>query len=310
MKILSSPISRRQFIRLAGGAVLYGLTPVPAVFPAPAPDNSRKFIAEASSAQSPCDIQALTRKLFESVGGMSRFISKGDVVIIKPNFSWARAPQLGATTHPEVLEAVILLCQEAGAQKVRVGDNTIHDARNCFAVTGAEQVAKKTGADLIFPLPNLMRDINLHGHRLNTWPVFTPFIEADKIINLPVAKVHGLSGLTLGMKNWIGAVGGRRNALHQDIHQSITVLAQYFKPAVTLIDAVRIMTANGPSGGSPSDVTVANRLILSNDPVAADARACDLFQVQPSTIGYIQLAQKWGLGTTDFSQLTHYQVVL
>jgi uncharacterized protein (DUF362 family) len=301
-------ISRRRFIRLAGGAVLYSLVPTP--FQGIAAETGSGFIAEASCSKPPCDVRALTRKLFESVGGMSRFISKGDVVVIKPNFSWARSPDLGATTHPDVLETVIFLCQEAGAKKVRIADNTIHEARNCFAVTGADQVAKKTGADLVFPLSNLMRDMNLQGHRLNVWPVYTPFKEADKIINLPVAKVHGLSGVTLGMKSWIGAVGGRRNVLHQDIHQSIVDLAQFFRPTITLIDAIRIMTANGPSGGSASDVAVANRLILSDDPVAADARACDLFQIQPSAIAHIQLAQKWGLGTADFSRLTRYQVEL
>jgi uncharacterized protein (DUF362 family) len=308
MNTESPRISRRQFIRMAGGAVLSGIVPSP--LSGFAAETGKGFISEASSGKEACDVRALTRKLFESAGGMSRFVSKGDVVVIKPNFSWARAPQLGATTHPDVLETVIFLCQEAGAQKVRIADNTIHEARNCFAVTGADQVAKKTGADLVYPLSNLMRDMNVQGHRLNVWPVFTPFKEADKIINLPVAKVHSLSGLTLGMKNWIGAVGGRRNALHQDIHQTIVDLAQFFRPTITLIDAIRIMTANGPSGGSTSDVAVANRLILSDDPVAADALACGLFQVQPSAVAHIQLAQKWGLGTADFSRLTRYQAVL
>jgi uncharacterized protein (DUF362 family) len=308
MNTKSPRISRRQFIRIAGGAILCSI--VPSRFSEVAAETRSGFIAEASSSKDICDVRALTRKLFESAGGMSRFVSRGDVVVIKPNLSWARSPDLAATTHPDVLETVVFLCQEAGAKKVRIADNTIHEARNCFAVTGADQVAKKTGTDLVYPLSNLMRDMNLHGHRLNVWPVFTPFKEADKIINLPVAKVHGLSGITLGMKSWIGAVGGRRSALHQDIHQSIVDLAQFFRPTITLIDAIRIMTANGPSGGSASDVAVANRLILSDDPVAADAIACSLFKIQPSAISHIQLAQKWGLGTTDFSRLTRYQAVL
>lgn len=308
MKTETPRISRRQFIRLAGGAFLYGI--VPSRFSAIAAETGQGFIAEAAFGKEICDVRALTRKLFESAGGMSRFVSKGDVVVIKPNLSWARSPDLGATTHPDVLETVVFLCQEAGAKKVRIADNTIHEARNCFAVTGADRVAKITGADLVYPLSNLMRDMNLQGHRLTVWPVFTPFREADKVINLPVAKVHGLSGVTLGMKSWIGAVGGRRNSLHQDIHQSIVDLAQFFRPTITVIDAIRIMKANGPSGGSTTDVAIANRLILSDDPVAADACACGLFQIQPSAIAHIQLAQKWGLGTTDFSKMTRYQVVL
>ena len=269
-----------------------------------------KFIVEGISRQNDYSIKMLTRKVFEAAGGMQQFISKQDVVVIKPNISWARAPHLAATTNPEVLEAVIELCHEAGAKKVRIADHTIHDARRCFAITGAGLVAQKTGADLIFPRSSLMREMKLQGHRLNTWPVFVPLVEADKIINLPVAKVHVLSDLTLGMKNWIGAVGGRRNALHQDIHQTIVDLAQFFKPTVTLIDATRIMIANGPSGGRAADVSVANRLILSNDPVAADAKAAGLFGFNPQDVGFIHLGQKWGLGTYRFENLSQKQVAI
>jgi uncharacterized protein (DUF362 family) len=156
-----------------------------------------------------------------------------------------------------------------------------------------------------------MRDMKLHGNRLDVWPVFVPLVEADKVINVPIAKVHGLSTLTLGMKNWIGGVGGRRSALHQDIHQSIVDLAQFFNPTVTLIDATRIMITNGPSGGSPSDVAIRNTLILSDDPVAGDAKAAaGLFDYVPSEVGFIQLGQKWGLGTYDLEKLAAQRVVL
>ncbi len=272
--------------------------------------STKKILVDAKGPTTGCDIQLLTRRLIESAGGMSRFVSKGDIVVIKPNVSWARAPQLGATTHPDVLKAVVDICMEAGAKRVRIADNTIHDARQCFAVTGVGQVARESGADLVFPLSSQMKDMKIHGHRLDVWPVFRPFVEADTIINIPVAKVHGISGLTLGMKNWIGAVGGRRNALHQDIHQTIVDLAQYFKPKLTLIDATRIMIANGPSGGGESDVAIKNRLILSDDPVAADAHATALFGMKPGDIAHIRLAEKYGLGATDLSVLDVRQVVL
>ena len=112
------------------------------------------------------------------------------------------------------------------------------------------------------------------------------------------------------MKNWIGAVGGRRHLLHQDIHQTIVDLAQFFKPSLTLIDATRIMVKNGPSGGSLSDVIVKNRLIMSDDPVAADAKASLLFDHNPEKIGFINLGQKRGLGTYDFLQLDQKKVIL
>jgi uncharacterized protein (DUF362 family) len=275
-----------------------------------AKNEKERFIIQGLGQTKGYAIKDLTEKVFEAAGGITRFISRGDVVIIKPNISWARAPNLAAATNPEVLESVIELCYTAGAKKVRIADNTIHEARRCFAITGAGMVAKKTNADLIFPRSSLMKEMKIQGDRLDVWPVFVPFMEADKVINLPVAKTHSLSILTLGMKNWIGAVGGRRNVLHQDIHQTIVDLAQFFKPTVTLIDAIKIMTKNGPSGGSLSDVSMKDTLILSNDPVAADALAAGLFNRRPEQIGFIRLAQKRDLGTYDIQQLDQKKVVL
>ncbi len=117
-----------------------------------------------------------------------------------------------------------------------------------------------------------------------------------------------LSSLTLGMKNWFGAIGGRRGSLHREIHPNIVDLSQFFKPTITLIDATRIMTRNGPSGGSISDVVIKNTLILSDDPVAADGKAALLFGKEPQNIGHIKLARKRGLGTYDFSKLLQKKV--
>jgi len=268
------------------------------------------FVVEGIGTREGYNKKDLVRRVFEAAGGMRQFVSRGDVVVIKPNISWARSPHLAATTNPEVLQGVIELCQEAGAKKVRIADNTIDDARLCFKVTGAEAVARETGAELVYPSASLMRDMKLRGHRLDVWPVFLPLVEADKVINLPVAKHHVLSSLTLGIKNWIGAVGGRRGSLHGNIHQNIVDLAQFFKPRVTLIDATRIMIRNGPFGGSTSDVVANNTLILSDDPVAADAKAALLFGKRPKEIGFIRLAQRWGLGTHDFSRLLQKQISL
>lgn len=312
----NQPITRRESIKrlfkVSGGLALTGIltSPLQKKLTAWAAPLNEKFVIEGIGQSNGYSIKALTRKVFEAAGGINRFVSKQDVVVIKPNISWARAPHLAATTNPEVLEAVIELCQEAGAKKVRIADNTIHDARRCFAITGTGIVAKKTGADLVFPRSSLMRNMKIQGHRLDVWPVFVPLVEADRVINLPVAKVHVLSGLTLGMKNWIGAIGGRRSALHQDIHLTIVDLAQFFKPTITLIDATRVMISNGPSGGRISDVEVKNRLILSDDQVAADAKAADLFDHRPEEIGFIRLASKWGVGSYELQKLSQRKVVV
>ncbi len=303
--------SVKKILQLSVGVVMAGGTGR-SFFPGKAIGEGKPsgWLVEGIGAKTGYSVRELTGRVFDAAGGIKRFVSSGDVVVIKPNISWARAPHLAATTNPEVLEAVIDLCREAGAKKIRIADNTIHDARRCFAVTGAGKVAEKTGADLIYPRSSMMKEMNLQGEQLKEWPVFTPFIEADKVINLPVAKVHGLSELTLGMKNWIGAVGGRRSALHQNIHETIVDLARFFKPTLTLIDATRIMVANGPSGGSESDVRAANQLILSNDPVAADAKGALLFAMKPEDVGFIRLADKRGLGTSDLTRIEQTRVSL
>ena len=302
----------KRLLRISGTLALYASSGWPLSCPGSTWAQPKKtgFIAEGIGQKEGYSVKELIRKVLEAAGGITRFVSRGDVVVIKPNISWARRPDLAATTNPEVLKGVIELCYEAGAKKVRIADHTIHDARRCFAITGAGKVAKETNADLVYPRSSLMKRMKLNGHRLDVWPVFTPLVEADKVINLPVAKHHSLSTLTLGMKNWIGGVGGSRWSLHQDIHQSIVDLAHFFKPEVTLIDAIRIMTQNGPSGGSTNDVTSKNTLILSDDPVAADARASMLFKLKPQNIGYIHLAQKAGLGTYDLSMLEKKRVVM
>jgi uncharacterized protein (DUF362 family) len=310
------PITRREsikkIVKISGSLAVAGAVTWPMERPSMATSASENtnFIAEAIGQTQGYSIRTLTRNLFDAAGGIDRFVSKGDVVVLKPNISWARRPEMAASTNPYVLQAVVELCQEAGAKKIRIADNTIHDARQCFALTGAGMVAKNTGADLVFPRSSLMRNMALKGNRLDTWPVFKPLVEADVLINIPVAKHHSLSTLTLGMKNWIGAVGGSRYSLHQDIHQSIVDLAQFFKPTVTLIDAIRIMTRNGPSGGSTSYVQEKNTLILSNDPVAADAKAALLFNRTPKHLGFIHLAQEQGLGTYDLQKLDQKKVVL
>jgi uncharacterized protein (DUF362 family) len=299
------PMTRREsvhtLLKLTGSAAAAaaGLWPSAARSASP----QRRFLIEAVAESEKVSVAFLTRKTFEAAGGIHRFVSGGDVVVIKPNISWARRPELAATTHPQVLQTVIELCQEAGAKKVRIADNTIDTAEFCFSASGATDVAKITGADLIHPHPSLMREMKLRGDRLDVWPVYLPIVEADKVINLPVAKDHILSSLTLGMKNWFGAIGGRRGSLHREIHPNIVDLAQFFKPTITLIDATRIMARNGPSGGSTSDVVTKNTLILSDDPVAADGKAALLFGKEPQNIGYTKLARKRGLRTYDFSKL-------
>jgi uncharacterized protein (DUF362 family) len=145
--------------------------------------------------------------------------------------------------------------------------------------------------------------MKLGGNALKSWPIYTEVMEADKVINVPIAKTHGLTTLTLGMKNWMGVMGGSRGRIHQRIEGSIVDVALLIRPALIVLDAVRILTANGPGGGDLSDVKRANTVVAGTDQVAVDAYGATLFGMKGADIGHIVAAHRAGLGTMDISRL-------
>ena len=245
----------------------------------------------------------IVKAAVEGMGGMKRFVSRGDVVVIKPNIGWDRAPEQAANTNPEVVAETVRLCYDAGAKKVIVTDMSCNDPRRCFFRSGIGKSAKDAGADVQLPKDYKFRKIAIKGEVLKVWPVYTVILEADKVINIPIAKHHNHSTLTLGMKNWYGLLGGRRRDLHQNIHMSIADLAGFIRPTLTIIDAYRILIKNGPQGGSIRDVKMMNTVAVSTDPVAVDAFAATLFDKKPEEIGYIVEAYKRGLGNINFTEL-------
>lgn len=252
----------------------------------------------------PDEPRALVRAVLENLGGMRRFISRQDVVVIKPNIAWDRTPEQAANTNPEVVAEVVRQCWEAGARRVIVTDVSCNEAQRCFRRSGIEAAARREEAEIILPDPDLFREVNLDGVVLKTWPVFKPFLEADKIFNLPIAKHHELTGATLGMKNWYGILGGQRNRLHQQIHQSLADLAAFMLPTLTILDCYRILVRNGPTGGNLEDVALKKTVIAATDPVALDAYAAKAYwDLDPGRLPYLQMAANRGLGTTEFEKL-------
>ncbi|OGW03775.1 MAG: cytoplasmic protein [Nitrospinae bacterium RIFCSPLOWO2_01_FULL_39_10] len=245
----------------------------------------------------------IVKAAVEGMGGMKRFVSRGDIVVIKPNIGWDRAPEQAANTNPEVVAETVRLCYDAGAKKVIVTDMSCNDPRRCFFRSGIGKSAKDAGADVQLPKDYKFRKMAIKGDVLKVWPVYTVILEADKIINIPIAKHHNHSTLTLGMKNWYGLLGGRRKDLHQNIHMSIADLASFIHPTLTIIDAYRILIKNGPQGGSIRDVRMMNTVAVSTDPVAVDAFATTLFDKKPEEIGYIVEAYKRGLGNINYTEL-------
>ena len=248
--------------------------------------------------------RALVQRAFEDLGGIRRFVSSHDVVVLKPNIAWDRTPEQAANTNPEVVAEVVRQCWQAGAKRVIVTDVSCNEPRRCFQRSGIQAAARAEGAEVILPDPELYREVDLGGVVLKSWPVFKPFLEADKIINLPIAKHHGLTGVTLSMKNWYGILGGQRNRLHQQIHQSLADLANFILPTVTLLDCYRILLRNGPTGGNLEDVVLKKTMVAGTDPVAIDAYVAKAYwNLDPEHLPYLQMAAERGLGTVDFEKL-------
>lgn len=246
---------------------------------------------------------AITKAAINALGGIRTFIARGDVVVVKPNIGWDRLPEYAATTNPEVVKTVVALCYEAGAKQVKVFDHTVVDPRRCYKQSGIAAAAAAAGGIVSFIDDRKFRDLKLPGVALKSWPVYTEAIEADKFINLPIAKTHGLSTLTLGMKNLMGIMGGSRGRIHQNIDGSLIDMALTVKPALVIIDAVRILTANGPQGGDLSDVRQLNTVIAGKDQVAADAYGATLFGLKGTDLGCVTAGQKAGLGIMDLAKL-------
>ena len=255
-------------------------------------------------AAQPDEPRALVQKALEDLGGISRFVRPQDVVLIKPNIAWDRTPEQAANTNPELVAEVVRQCRDAGVKRVIVTDVSCNEARRCFHRSGIEAAARAAGAEIILPDPDMFRDVDLGGVMLKNWPVFTPFLEADKILNLPIAKHHGLCGVTLGMKNWYGVLGGQRSRLHQQIHQSLVDLAGFMLPTLTIMDCYRILLRNGPTGGDLEDVALKKTVIASTDPVALDAYVAKAYwSLDPEHLPYLQFAANRGLGTVEFEKL-------
>jgi len=305
-------LNRREFIKLSGKASLLTVALgtggylisknkyQPESEPArdlsadrsPAPDPRYPDIVSIKSA----DYGEAVAAALGLLGGIERFISRGDIVTIKPNIGWDRTAEQGANTNPVLIEAVAKLCFDAGASKVVITDVPCNDFRRTFRRSGIGALADKIGVDIIYPEQRRFANVDLGGEILGRWPVLRPFLETDKLINMPVVKHHNLTGITAGMKNWYGVLGGPRNRLHQQIDTSIADLASYFKPTFILMDATRVLFRNGPVGGSLSDVETHNTVIAATDQVAADSYSCKFLGLDPETRGFLKMTATRGLG--------------
>ena len=246
------------------------------------------------------DPRANLRRAIAALGGIGRFVRPGEAVLIKPNVGWDRLPEQAANTDPNVIAELVALCREAGARRVVVTDISCNDPRRCFARSGISAAAHAAGAEVVESQQLALVPARLSG-LAGGLEVIEELLRADRVINVPVAKHHGLSRVTLGMKNWFGVLGDGRNRLHQDIHRAVADLGALFRPTLTVVDATRVLLRNGPQGGSLADVRAVGAVAAGTDPVACEAWGAAQLGVEARSLGFIAQAEQRGLGRSDLA---------
>ena len=301
-------INRREFLRLAGTAA--GLAALPA---------SVSMLDAATGPQVPVSMAQggspgeNAERAVAALGGMGVFVSRGDIVVVKPNIGWDRTPDQAANTHPDVVVAVASMCLAAGAKAVRVFDRTCNEARRCYASSGiqeaVERFAKKNRVE------DALRVYHVEGRKfvrtaipgaltLKEWELYRDVLEADKFVNVPIAKHHSLSEVTLGMKNLMGVMGGNRGQIHFRLPECLVDVNRRVPSSLTVIDASRVLLRNGPSGGDLTDVRKFGAAFASGNVLAADVAAAEkIFGLKAEGVAHIRKALESGLGISSPSQV-------
>ena len=257
--------------------------------------------------------EALFDHGIEALGGMGRFVKKGQKVVVKPNIGWNVPPERAANTNPRLVRRIVEHCLQAGAQEVYVFDHTCDAWRDSYRASGIEQAVKDAGGKLApGNSESYFQTVAIPGgHRLRRTQEHELVLGADVFINVPVLKSHGGARLSVAMKNLMGVVWDRGEWHSNDLHQCIADFATYRKPDLNVVDAWNVMLRHGPRGVSTADVVNMRSQLLSTDLVTADAAAARLFGLkQPEEVGYIRIAGEMGAGRMDLENLAIRRIVL
>ena len=307
-------MERRDFIKKSflygaatglGAASIGGLTPA---FAGLRPNNVKgnyDLVAVRGN-----DLVAMFDRAMREMGGMSQWVKTGQTVVVKPNIGWDVVPERAANTNPELVGAIVRHCLEAGASRVTVFDHTCDNWQRSYRNSGIEAAARDAGARIVpGNFERNYRDVTIPGAvRLKEAKVHEQIMDNDVFINVPVLKHHSSTTLTIAMKNLMGIVWDRRFWHRNDLHQCIADFCLYRKPDLNIVDAMLVMTRNGPRGTSTADLVRKNSLLVSSDVVAVDAASALIFGEQPENVGHMRIAQEMGIGSLDLSQLNIQRV--
>lgn len=251
----------------------------------------------------------MVRKAVEALGGMSRFVQKGQKVVVKPNIGWDRKPEQAANTNPEIVAEVVKMCFAAGAAQVTVFDRACNVERRTYRNSGIKKAASEAGATVRYMMPQRFRQIEIpHGEIIKSWEIYQDVLDADVLVNLPVAKHHSMCQASMSMKNLMGVLGGDRGQIHTRFAEKICDINSVIKPQLNILDGYRILRRNGPQGGNLADVEVKKTVIAGINAVSVDAFGATLFGLKAEAIEYLSVARQRGLGEIDLKNLAIKQI--
>lgn len=247
----------------------------------------------------------MTVEAVRACGGMRSLVKKDAVVVVKPNMAWDRTPQLAANTNPDVVRAVVDLCLKAGAAAVYVFDRPCNDAKRSYSRSGIADAARAAGAKVPFISDSEYVTLSVPGATtLTSTSVNRRVLEADVFINVPIVKHHSAAGMTAGLKNMMGLIGGDRGKWHVGgLGARIAEINSAIPADLTIVDAYRILTAHGPVGGSLDDVKQTGLIAATTDRVAADAWAAGVFGVEPEDVEAVKIAAEMGQGEINLEKI-------
>lgn len=255
---------------------------------------------------------AMFNKAIESMGGMKKFVKKGQKVLVKPNIGWDVIPENAANTNPLLVKRIVEHCYNAGAKEVLVFDHTCDNWTACYKNSGIEAAVKDAGGKMVpAHTESYYQDIQVkQGKNMKSAKVHEVLLDADVFINVPILKDHGGSRLSISMKNLMGVVWDRGYWHQNNLHQCIADFASYRKPDLTIVDAYAVMKQNGPRGVSKNDVSIMKSQIITTDMVSADAAAAKLFGLDPEKLNFIKMAHELKVGNMNLDELSINRLIL
>jgi uncharacterized protein (DUF362 family) len=250
------------------------------------------------------DPKKMVGAALDALGGIGKFVKSGDFVVLKANAGFANPPDWATTTHPDTVAAVAQACIDAKAKQVVLVEFPQGKSEKCFERCGLQGALSSLGVKLKLLGPDDFQKVDVKkGVSLKSVELAKMILSADVIINSPAAKAHSATGVSFGLKNFMGLIKDRQ-AFHTtlDLHQAIADLATVVTPSLTILDATRVLLTNGPAG--PGDTATPGRIIVGKKTASVDAYGLTVAKfngknMTPSDAKHIELASKLGLGKVD-----------